>query len=146
MITRELLAQYTYIEQAIESIKKKIKHYEDNPPAVEYGKVYGSSAEFPYTLRSFTISGYNGTSADKWSEKIRNLYNELSDKLRQLEAMRIEIEEFIKDIPDLSTQLIFSYIYIDGMKQEDVAKKLHMEQSTISKRITKYLDMVASKM
>lgn len=142
MINREILAQYTYIEQAIESINKKIQHYESNPPKVEYGKVYGSSPEFPYTIRSFTVSGYNGISADKWEERLKKLYNDLSDKLKQLEAMRVEIEEFIKDIPDLSTQLIFSYIYIDGMTQEEAAKKLHMERSTISKRISNYLDYV----
>jgi len=142
MMTKKQLAEYTYLEQAIERTKKSIEYLENNPPQKQYGKVYGSSKEFPYLTRSFNISGYNGPEADKWLKKKNELRIKLENQLRELEKLRLEIEEFIQDIPDLSTKLIFTYIYIDGMTQEEVAKKLHMEQSTISKRISKYLETV----
>lgn len=142
MITKKQLAEYAYLEQAIERTKKSIKHLENSPPQIQYGKVYGSSREFPYTKRSFNISGYNGVEADKWMERKQQLRIKLSNQMEELERLRIEIEEFIQDIPDLSTRLIFTYTYLDGMTQEEVARKLHMEQSTISKRITKYLEIV----
>jgi len=145
MITKEHLSNYAYLEQCINETKKKIEYYKDHPPVVEYGKVYGSSNEFPYTLRSFSISGYNGPSEDKWRERIRKLHEKLVNQVIELEKLKLEIEEFIHDIPDLSTRLIFTYIFIDGMTQDEVARKMHLEQCTISKRITRYLDSVKVK-
>jgi len=142
MITKKQLSEYIYLAQAIERTKKSIEYLENNPPQKHYGKVYGSSKEFPYLKRSFYVSGYNGPEADKWLRKRQELHMRLEKQLSELEKLRIEIEEFIQNIPDLSTRLIFTYTYIDGMTQEEVAKKLHMEQSTISKRISKYLEIV----
>jgi DNA-directed RNA polymerase specialized sigma subunit len=140
MITKTWLEEYKYIEKCIEETKKKITYYEEHPPRVEFGKTYGSSSEFPYTLRSFTVSGYNGAGADKWQKKINNLYAKLVEQVHELEELKLEIENFINDIPDISTRLIFTYTYIDGMRQENIAKKLKMDQTTISKRITRYLE------
>jgi hypothetical protein len=140
MITREYLAQYIRLKQNIEDTQKKIAYYQCFMPRVEYGKVYGSDSNFPYTKRSFTISGYNGPTDDGRYEKIRKLQIKLSGDLKKYEDQKLEIELFISEIPDLTTKLIFSYTYIDGMRQEDVARKLYMEQSSISKRISRYLD------
>lgn len=140
MITKEYLSNYTYLKQCIEDTEKKIDYYNNHPPIVEYGKVYGSSKDFPYTLRSFSISGYNGQDGDKWRNKVGILKLKLEKQYRELEEMKLDIELYIQDIPDISTRLMFSYIYINDMKQEDAAKKLHVERSTISKRIFKYLD------
>jgi DNA repair exonuclease SbcCD ATPase subunit len=143
MITKEQLSQYTYLEQAIKTTKKEIERLEKHPPVVEYDKVYGSSSEFPYTVRSFTVSGYNGTSADKWNERIRKLERKLKKQLSELEELKMQIEEFIAEIPKEKAleQLIFKYIYVYGMSQTEVAMKLRMDQSNVSRKITDYLKM-----
>jgi len=141
MITKETLANYTYLEQCIETTKKEIEKLEKHPPLVEYDKVYGSSSEFPYTMRSFSVSGYNGTNADKWNKRIVNLQLKLKKQLAELQELKLEIEEFIAEIPKekVLEQLIFKYIYVKNMNQVEVAMKLHMDQSNVSRKITDYL-------
>jgi DNA-directed RNA polymerase specialized sigma subunit len=142
MVTREQLAELTYLQQEIEELKSKILYLQSHPPLKEYGKVYGSDSNFPYTVRSYTVEGYNGINEDKWLKRRRDLEAKLQNKLIEYEKMRIEIEEFIQNVPDITTRLMFSYLYIDGMKQEEVAQKLHFDRSTVSKRISSYLDTV----
>lgn len=140
MITKEYLTNYIYLGECINETKKKIEYYKQLVPNIEHDRVYGSSAEFPYIKRGFNIEGYNGVQEDKRFQKIRTLYNKLTKQCKELEEKKLEIELFIQDIPDISTRLMFSYLYIDGMTQEDVAKKLGIEQCTVSKRISRYLD------
>ena len=42
-------------------------------------------------------------------------------------------------IPDSLTRRIFRMCFIDGRKQKDVAKAVHLDQSMISKKINNYL-------
>lgn len=140
MMTREKLESYIYLEKYIDSLQKKINRAEENIPAVSHGKVKGSRHSFPYTESMFLVSGPDGFGEyEKWEERIKALYNEFVNKKVDAEKTKIEIEEFINVIPDVSTKLIFTYIFIDGMNQIDVAEKLYMDQTTISKRISRYL-------
>ncbi|HWT74315.1 MAG TPA: DUF1492 domain-containing protein [Mobilitalea sp.] len=142
MVTRENLSDLTYLQQAIEDLQSKIKYLESHPPLTQYGKVYGSDSNFPYTIRSFNIEGYNGLNEDAWLKRRRKLEESLKNKLCEYEKKRIEIEEFINNIPDMTTRLMFSYLYVNGMKQEEVAQKLHFDRSTVSKRISSYFDCI----
>lgn len=141
MITKEYLANYKYLEKCIEETKEKIKKLEKKPMTIEYDKVYGSSSDFPYTVRSFKISGYNSINADKWEREINKLKSKLKKDLESLQQMKLEIENFIADIPKEKAfeKLIFTYIYSKGMSQTEVAMKLNMDQSNISRKITDYL-------
>ena len=143
MITKKDLENYAYLDKCIKETKKKIEFYESNPPKVEYGKVRGSSRCYPYTERSFTVSGYNGMGEDRWRERIRLLKEKLAIQMQEMEDLKLEIEFYILDISDLTTKLIFSYAYIDGLSQEEIAEKLYLEQSTISKRISRHLKTLA---
>lgn len=140
-MTREKLENYIYLGKQIESIQKKIDYCEKNMPEVEHGKVKGSMREFPWCEVSFLVSGPDGfKSYDKWQKRINGLYHDYVNKKREAVAAKIEIEEFINSISDVSTQLMFTYVYIDGMTQEQTAEKLNIERSTISKRIKAYLN------
>jgi hypothetical protein len=141
MITKEQLASYKHLEDCIKETKDAIKRTEERPPSVQYGKVFGSSSSFPYTPRSFKVSGYNGSKADAWGKKLRSLYEKLVNQLREYEEMKLEIETFITDMPKEKAfeKLIFTYVYIKGMNQVEVAIKLNIDQSNVSKKITDYL-------
>lgn len=141
MITKEYLANYLCLDKYIEETKKKIDYYKEHPPVVEYGRVYGSSAYFPYTAKGFNVSGYNGVNSDKWENKVKKLHEKLVNQLREFEEMKIEIENFISDMPKEMAleKLIFTYVYIRGMSQTEVAMKLNIDQSNISRKITECL-------
>ena len=62
-------------------------------------------------------------------------------KKQKLEYECEEIEEWVEAIPDSITRRIFRMCFIDGRKQKDVAKAVHLEKSTISKKIDRYLQL-----
>lgn len=141
--TKEKLESYIYLERYIISLQKKIDHMEANPPDVSHGKVKGSAKNFPYTEQHFLVSAPDGFKTyKKWRDKINDLYNEYVAKKREAIKIKIDVEEFINGITDMSTQLIFTYTYLDGMSQEEVALNVGLTQSAVSKRITGYLNTV----
>lgn len=50
-----------------------------------------------------------------------------------------EIENWVESIPDSLTRRIFRMMYIQGKKQKQVAKAVHLDQSSVSRRIDDYL-------
>lgn len=68
--------------------------------------------------------------------------SKLNQLLKDRKAEKLEIEKFISDIEDVTTRLIFRYIFLDHLTQLQAGRKICMDQSVISRRITKYLDLI----
>lgn len=62
-------------------------------------------------------------------------------KKQELEQECAEMEDFIEDISDSITRRIFRMSFIDGRKQKDVAKAVHLDRSSVSKKIDGYLQL-----
>lgn len=61
-----------------------------------------------------------------------------------LEVECAEIEDFVDGIKDSLSKRIFRMYFIDGRKtmtQSEVAKKMHIDQSGVSRRIDNYLKL-----
>ena len=61
-----------------------------------------------------------------------------------LETECAEVEDFVDGIKDSLIKRIFRMYYIDGRKavtQSEVAKKMHIDQSGVSRRIDNYLKL-----
>ena len=75
-------------------------------------------------------------------EKYSRLQDRDLRRKNKLEAECKEIENFVSGITDSVTRRIFRIYYIDGRKnvtQRDVAKKIHLDRSSISKKVDAYL-------
>lgn len=59
----------------------------------------------------------------------------------KLQADVNEVEEWIEAIPDGLTRRCFRMVYCDGLTQRKVAKKLHMDQSGVSKKMSEFLKL-----
>ena len=75
-------------------------------------------------------------------------YERLQDRdlkrKEKLEAECEEIERFVEDIKDSLTHRIFRIYYIDGRKdvtQREVAKRVYLDRSSVSKKIDTYLNV-----
>ena len=53
-----------------------------------------------------------------------------------------EIESYIENIADGLSRRILRMRYIDGMTQQRIARKVHMSQSAVSKRIEKFFEIL----
>lgn len=59
----------------------------------------------------------------------------------KLQAEVNEVEEWIEAIPDGLTRRCFRMVYCDGLTHSKVGKKLHMDRSSVSKKIDKFLQL-----
>lgn len=128
----EELKKYRSNKKYIEYLERKSekKYY-------EHSTVVGSMNEFPYIKRKFAVSD------DFEKSEINNRAEQ--QKKQRLEQAIYEVEKYIEEIQDIELKMIFSMYYIEGLKQEEVAKNLGYERSTIAKKITKELKRLQKK-
>lgn len=60
-------------------------------------------------------------------------------QIGKLQAEVDEVETWIEAIPDGLTRRCFRMVYVDGLTQRRVAKKLHMDKSTVGRKIDGFL-------
>lgn len=131
------LKQLRALHREIKQLDKSIQRLEEREVPVVSGKVRGSSHDFPYTEVRTTVLMYE----PKTNDAIQKLLKMKRERREKAEKKVVEIEDFISSIPDSETRQIFELYFQEGMRQQDIAKKLNMEQSTISKRISSYLKL-----
>lgn len=136
-MTMDDLKQLRALHREIEQLDKSIQRLEEREVPVVSGKVRGSSHDFPYTEVRTTVLMYE----PKTNDAIQKLLKMKRERREKAEKKVVEIEDFISSIPDSETRQIFELYFQEGMRQQDIAKKLNMEQSTISKRISSYLKL-----
>lgn len=132
-MTRKKLESYRTNKRLIERNKKKIEEEQYKDVPVVMGKVKGSSNEFPYIERRFSVLMDEPVEADRASKRITRWKQEIKQAEKEIE----EIEQFINEIADTRDREILIYRYIDGMKVVDVAKKVGYTKGRISQIISK---------
>lgn len=120
------LKQFNDLQQEIKRYETKLRMLD-----IEFDKVYGSDSEFPYVEKSFNLHGENA--ARKKQKKKR--YEHMLEKCTQLEN---EIEEWIMQIPDSATRLVFSYRYVDKLSWREIGRKLNRSESYVRYHVHDY--------
>lgn len=138
-MTREKLNQYRALKKEIkildDSIDKLRERIQDIPTVV--GKVQSSQKDFPYIESRCTVLMDDPKEADVIKRRIQ-----IKEKRKEeVNKLILDIEQFISCIPDSNDRMIFDMLYLQGKKQREVADKIGMERSGISKKVSKYLDV-----
>lgn len=60
-------------------------------------------------------------------------------RIGKLQAEVDEVEAWIEGIEDGLTRRCFRLVYVDGVTQRQVARKVHLDQSRISRKMSDYL-------
>lgn len=139
-MTKELLNNYRYLDEIIKKDEEKLQYYKDNPPGAYVGKVQSSNQEFPYQRISVEVSGSDVKDRRAWKQKQYELIVKLHNERAELEQMKLEIDMFLTTIFDSRDRLIFEYLYRDGMTQQEVADKLFLDRSSVSKIVDRYME------
>ena len=98
-------------EADIKKLKKKRK--------IVIDKVRGSNPEFPYQPQSFGIAGTTTTYANE--DLIKSEEHILETQKRQAEELKLQVEEWIQEIP-FRMQRIIKYKVFNKLSWEEVAK------------------------
>lgn len=133
------LNQYKAIKLEIQDITERINKLEENKTEIQTDKVTGSSSIYPYVKRNFTITGIDAKEKKKRSKKLDELIRIRQEQRDMLLEKEKNIEEFISTIPESIARRIFRYCFIDGLTQEQAAQKVHLDQSVVSRKISKYI-------
>lgn len=138
-MTKEKLKQYRYLSELIRKDEEKLQYYKDNPPSAYVGKVQASNKAFPYQRTSLEVSGSDVKDRKAWKQKQYELIAKLHIERTELEQMKLEIDIFLTTIFDSRDRLVFEYLYRDGMTQQEVADKLFLDRSSVSKIVDRYV-------
>lgn len=73
-------------------------------------------------------------------DKVGRTEDRYLKRISELKLECKEIEEFIENISNSLTRRIFRMRYIDGLSQKEISKNVHMDRSSISKKINRFLE------
>lgn len=128
-VIKEYLQGYRSKKEEIKELKYELQHLGEGGTMIGNDTILDYRKGYPVPQ---AVVGVDWRKAEKTREKYKN-------RIKQLEKECNEIEEFVESIPDSVTRRIFRMNYLYGMPQKEISKKLNMERSSISKKITNYL-------
>lgn len=107
-----LLSKCEDVKKEIKDLQQRIQNIEEAESSqIVRDSVRGSSSVFPYVSRSIIIEGMEEKKESKKLKKYKKILEEKRDELLDIE---IDIEEYLKQIPEPRIRLIIRYKYIDG--------------------------------
>lgn len=131
-MTKERLAAYRSNRQEILELTYTLENRWKSETMIGNDVIFDYSKGYPMPQ---SIVGFD-------QEKYERLQDRDLHRKEHLETENAEIDEFIGEIEDSITRRIFMMYFIDGsssVKQKDVAKRVHIDRSVISRKIDQYL-------
>lgn len=130
-MTRERLEGYRSCREEIQELQYKLDHLGEGDSLIGNDVIMDYRDGFP---RPQSVVGYD---YGKY-ERLRKAYE---SRIEKLQAECAEVELWIEAIPDSLTRRIFRMYYVDGMRQSHIAKKVHLSQAEVSKKISRFLKL-----
>ena len=128
-ITKELLQGYRSKKSEIQELDYILKNRWRDEGLIGNDVIFDYSKGYPMPQ---SVVGFD-------QEKYERLQDRDQRRKEQLEQECEEIETFVENIDESLTRRIFRMCFIDGRKQKDVAKAVHLDQSRVSRRVDDYL-------
>ena len=128
-MTKEILQSYRSKKDEIVELDWVLRHRWQDDGLIGNDVVFDYRDGYP---RPQSVVGFDYDRYDRLQERDRI-------KKEALEEECAEIEEWVEAIPDSLTRRIFRMLYIQGRKQKQVAKAVHLDQSRVSRKIDEYL-------
>lgn len=128
---REQLERYQSQKEEIRELRYKLEHLGEGDSLVGNSTIFDYSTGFP---KPQAVVGYD-------CEKERRLRERYETRLAKLQGDCEETEQWIEAIPDSQTRRIFRMYYLEGETQQKIGKRLHLDQSSVSRKIENFLKL-----
>lgn len=129
-MTREQLEQYRSNMEEIKELTYKLEHLGDGDALIGNDVVFDYRTGYP---KPQSVVGYDYELEARRRERLENLR-------AKIQAECDNVEDFVYGIPDGKTRRIFQLYFLEGLSQEKVARKMNMDRSRISRKISEYLE------
>lgn len=125
MVSKEILIQYTDLQQEIKYLSKKIDELKNERIKHEAKKkhdmVRASSKEYPYVEHNVHIEGMTTTSEMFLNSKINAEIRKLESRYENLLHVTNDVLDFIESIDDSHMRMIITYRIIENYSWGQVA-------------------------
>jgi DNA-directed RNA polymerase specialized sigma subunit len=137
-MTEAELSQYRAIKLEIEDLSFRIEQLREQKLQMTSTKVKGSLPDFPYTEVHYSVAGPDKEEEERRLYRISELERKKRDKQTELIEKEHEMHDFVYTVPDSNMRQILILRFIDGHTQDTIGRKLHMDQSLVSKKLTDF--------
>lgn len=117
------------LRKEVAGLKYSIEHAKPELTA-DFYKDYKSGHGIPKKLVGFALD----------TEGLCRREKQLSRKLKQIHAIIERLEREIEEIEDPELRAILRLYHIDGLTQSEIGAILHIERSTVSKKLKKFVE------
>lgn len=128
MVSKEILIQYSDLQEEIKYLRKKLDSLQNEQAELEKKKkhslVQASAKEFPYTQHNVKTEGYIGLtniSANYLSSAIKKEMQKLEGRYEKLLKVTSDVMDFIDSINDSHIRMIVTYRIIENYSWNQVA-------------------------
>lgn len=128
-ITKEMLQGYRSKKDEIQELDYILKNRWRDEGLIGNDVIFDYSTGYPMPQ---SVVGFD-------YEKYKRLQERDQRRKEELENECAEIEEWVEAIPDSLIRRIFRMCFIDGRRQKDTAKAVHLERSVVSRKINGYM-------
>lgn len=141
MISKEILIQYSDLQEEVKEVRERIKMTERQIAKLEEdGKVIDTVSGGSGGIQHFKIEGFP---YPEYSRKKTLLYTRkatlASLEMELLETLN-QVEEFIASVDDSKMRRILTMRFIDNKNFEQIGKALGYDRTSISKKIDKFIE------
>lgn len=124
-MTKEILESYRSKKEEIQELQYKIDHLGEGDSMVGNDVILNYTKGYPIPQ---SVVGVD------W-DKVYRTEGRYKARLKELQRECAEIEGFVETIQDSLIRRIFRMRFIDGLPQRLIARKVHLDQSQISRKI-----------
>lgn len=130
-MTKKCLEDYRSKKAEILELKYKLDHLGEGDSMIGNDVIMDYRGGYP---RPQSVVGYDY----EREQRLRATYQK---QIERLKKDCLEVELWIEQIPDSLTRRILRMCFIDGLTQGRIARKIHLSQSAVSKKIWQSLKM-----
>jgi len=134
-MTQEELSRLQHIQKEIQIIQQQISN--TSHLSYKYDKVRGSDSNFPYTLRSFTIEGYD---YDAYYVKLDRLNKKLEQKLCELIDEKDRLNDYIESVEDPIMRMILRLKHMDGLTWSQIGDRIGYTERQCRRKYKKFFE------
>lgn len=128
---KEQLERYRSQKEEIQELRYKLEHLGEGDSLVGNSTIFDYSTGFP---RPQAVVGHD-------HEREQRLRERYETRLEKLQVDCEETEQWIETISDSQTRRIFRMYYLEGETQQKIGKRLHLDQSSVSRKIENFLKL-----
>jgi len=130
-MTKELLESYRSKKEEIVELNEKLLHLGEGDTMLGNDTILDYRTGYPAPQ---AVVGVDWDRFFRTGDRYRDRIEVLKEECRV-------VEDFIESIPDSLTRRIFRMYYVEGLSQKNIARNVHMDKSSVSRKIDKFLQV-----